>query len=98
MIKTGDLVTVSGLKGTVRATALNVATPTEMPAIPGAPPVDQVREILAEKDVSQVAFIGYTTEAGEDLAFIAFFGHHLGRQTWFDLTGQLLEITPRESA
>lgn len=95
VIKTGDLLVVSGTRGTVDATAVNVATPAEMPAIPGAPDADLVRAILAEKDVSRVALIGYTTAAGEALAFFAFFGHHLGRETWFDLQGQLLEISQR---
>jgi hypothetical protein len=92
MIRPGDRIQVTGVRGTVLATVQSIATPAELPGLPApAPPdVSQVREILEEFQVDQVAMISYEAADKTTLVFAALHVHN----KWRDMRGQLLEISP----
>ena len=78
--------------GSCAGQVVHVEVPQHLPAIAGAPDVDQVRSILAEYHVGQLALITHKHE-GEDVHFMAF-GDGSGR--WWDLQGHQLTIRTQE--
>lgn len=71
------------------AVALHVETPAHLPSISGAPEVDRVRAILAERQIQQLALIEY--DQGTRTLIFAAFGD--GKGKWWDLQQQELTIT-----
>lgn len=87
-MKTGDHVTVSGTAGTVRGEVIDVRRVDELPAIPAAGDVAQVRAILREAGADLVAMIEYRIGV-QTVMFVAV----RSGETWRDLHGQRLTIT-----
>lgn len=67
---------------------LNVATPEEAPEIEGAPPIDEVKEILREWQVDLLLLIRHKHN-GQDVCFFAL-RHPCG---WRDLRGRDIQVT-----
>ena len=83
----GDRVLVAGEAGRVIGDVLAVWTPDQVSEIEGAPPVEQVREILREFEVDLLLLIEHKHN-GRDVCFFAL--RHPGG--WRDLRGQNLTI------
>lgn len=91
----GQRIKVSNARrGAVDAEVLHVETPENLPAIDGLPEVTRVREILAERNVRQLALIEHQ-HSGKAVAFIAFGD---GQGNWWDLQQQQLTIEAHHAA
>ncbi len=91
-MKTGDHISVhSGRAYTDEAVVEMLCHPDELATINGAPNVDAVRAILAEKSFVAVAMITYKF-LDQTLCFVAF---QNAKGEWSDLKGQQLIIEPR---
>lgn len=92
-MKPGQAVTVSGIRCTMPCRVIVVAEPASLPQISADLPVEIVRAILAELDVSRVALIAYDV-GNTSYTFVA-----LETPTgWQDLTSQRLTITIPEDS
>lgn len=93
MLTKGDRVRISHpRRGSVVAEVIDARTPGEMPAVNEEDtPIDEVRVILAERNVDQVALFQhlYGTDGN-----VCFFAMHSQGRGWIDLKGQLLTIEP----
>lgn len=89
----GQKVHVTGQQaGSCWAEVMQVTTPDELPAIPGAPDVGQVRGILKEHGLRQMALIAWehpSLPAPKRLS-CSVLGN--GRGKWWDVNGQSLTI------
>lgn len=72
-------------------TVLSVADPDELPAIGGAPPVDEVRSILSEFGVHQVLVLSF--ESGKKNVFI-FVALVCQDGAIRDMAAHLLDVAP----
>jgi hypothetical protein len=102
----GDKVTITGKAGKVEAEVIHTEIPEHLPSINGEAELSQVKAIMAERGVIQLALLAYdvkgplnTTSGGKPLTLQpgqqAIFAAALnGAGEWRDLQGQLLSITP----
>lgn len=95
MIATGARVKVSGLAGVVTGEVLDARPLAELPKLKHAPPVEQVREILAESGATHLVVICHwlrdrRSKQQKQVAFVALTAN--GGASWFDLQGQALVI------
>ena len=81
------LVAAAGV-GSVVARVDAVVRVAELPAIAGAPDVDQVRGILAEGQCERIVLLSYEY-SGDERAVIAF---DRGAAGWWTLRGQRLQL------
>jgi hypothetical protein len=89
----GQKLYVTGEKvGSCAAEVLHVATPDELPPIAGAPDVGQVRAILEEFGVRQMALIAWHPRSlpKDKCLSCTVFGN--GKGDWRDVQGQKLTI------
>lgn len=92
-LRTGQRVIISGSAGTVAGTVEQVspATAAGLPDLPGAPDPSHVAAILAEADITHVAWITYAYTPAQQLMFAALRDRE-GK--WWDLRGEELAIDP----
>lgn len=91
-MKSGDRISIHAGHGyTDEAIVACICHPDELPAIEGAPNIQEVRAILADGNFVAVALIEYKF-LDQTLAFVAF---EDTRGRWCDLKGQSLLIEPR---
>lgn len=105
-LRKGQHVTITGAAGTVRATVVHVEEPDNLPPINGAPEAERVRQILAERNIVELAMLEYqtvgpvaTTSVGKPVllkpgqhAIFAAVRNSAGK--WRDLQGHPLTIQP----
>ena len=91
-MKVGDLITIHDLKSFAHGKVEAIGPPADLPDIPGQRG-DQVRAILAEENIHQVALFSYDF-MGQELCFVA-----LQKPTgkWFDLQGSEIWVEVRHA-
>jgi len=95
MIRTGDRVRVTGLRGTVHGTVEVAHPPSQLPELPApSPPAAVAREILDEWGTDLVALISYPPDIHNPTHLLLFAAMHVTHPEpgWRDLQGQVLEI------
>lgn len=88
VMQKGDRVLVSAAYYTTVAEVLDVRAVDEFPPVPGAPDVNEVKAIMGEFGIAEVAHIGYHVD-GRDVVFTAL---HLTNGEWCDLKRTPLTI------
>ncbi len=89
-LRAGDIVRISGARGTVIGQVVEIQPPSALPDLPGTHPADIVRAILEEAGITAVVWLSYTNNHGQRLLFAAL----RGSDSWVDLQGNLLTVAP----
>jgi len=108
MLRRGQRATITGRAGTVRAEVIHVEIPDRLPVVTSAEELEQVKQIMAERGIVQLAMLSYTATGqidttsggravrvapGQQITFAAL---ENAAGEWHDLQGQRLTIVQEE--